>query len=149
MVGWRCYCSEWKSCSIKKHWVTVWVGFFLFLFSFHRFSFHHFSFHFLHIFLWLHGTFFNNLLKNQNKKNSEIQENTWWIWTKMVYVTKAALQLMLSNQNSRLVACLHVHHPRHFFLFVWKICSWTNLFMMRSIYDLRFYCISLNEWLNI
>lgn len=44
------------------------------------------------------------------------------------------------------VAGLHVRSSKHrsspeMFL-VWKICSWTDLFVMRGVRDLRFHCIS-------
>jgi hypothetical protein len=67
-----------------------------------------------------------------------------------VYWAKVTQQLMLSRRYSQLVAnrccrlaCSLLKTP--FVtqgIFLMKICSWTNLFVMRGVHELRFHCIS-------
>jgi hypothetical protein len=62
--------------------------------------------------------------------------------------TDALPPILPACRKPLLPACVFVtrdtiRHPR---LFFWKICSWTDLFLMRGVREPRFHCICLNDF---
>jgi hypothetical protein len=97
--------------------------------------------------LWSHGVLFNNVLKiHKTQWNSrEGTANS----SRDVYWANFTQQLTLSRRYSQLVAnhccrlaCSLLDTPfvtRDSFFFR-KICSWTDLFVMRGVREQRFHC---------
>jgi hypothetical protein len=98
--------------------------------------------------LWSHGVLFNNIQKN-HKTQWNSREGTANS-SRVVYRAKVTQQLTLSRRYSQPVAnrcwrleCSILETPfvtRDGFFFR-KICSWTDLFVMRGVREPRFHCI--------
>jgi hypothetical protein len=88
------------------------------------------------------------IYKNTTKHN-EIQEKAWQIRAGMCTEWKLHSNWCSSADTPSLsppvVAGLRVCYSRHCSspetFFVWKICSWTNLFVMKGVNEPRFHCI--------
>jgi hypothetical protein len=98
--------------------------------------------------LWSHGVLFNNILKNQKnamklkRRHGEFEQGC--VLSESYTATDALPLILPACRQSLLPACVFVTRDTvcHLRLVFWKICSWTNLFVMRSIREPRFHCIS-------
>jgi hypothetical protein len=64
--------------------------------------------------------------------------------------TDALLLILPACRQLLLLACVFVTRDtitRDFFF--WKICPWTDLFVMRSVHKLRFHCIVMHYYCSI